>query len=103
MKEKKYNNGDYIYLNWDGNPDAYYVKGHVENYTGLVILEDAGALDNGELDNIGVGQHLYARWSMEPGEDGNQHFLRTYKTPGRGRFKITEYGVGIFAVKENKK
>ena len=92
------NDGEYIPLCWDGRPYAYYIKGHVRHEVGIAILEDEEIIDEDTI--IGHGQHIYGRWSMEPGEDSNHHVLREYNTPGRGRFKITAYGLGIFAKKD---
>jgi hypothetical protein len=91
----RHSDGEYIPLNWDGTPDAYYIKGHVSHEEGTETLLEEGAI-HGDMV-IGQAQHIYGRWSMQPGEDGNQHFLSEYLTPGRGRFKITMFGVGIFA------
>jgi hypothetical protein len=101
MAMKRHNDGDHIYLVWDGTPDAYYIKGHVSHEAGIGTLIDAGAIDDEK--EVGQANQMYGRWSME----GNDHdlgkcVLRTYKEPGRGRFKITEFGVGIFALKERK-
>ncbi len=102
MRKKKYNYGDYIYLIWEdgGSPDAYYIRGHVSHDEGIATLIGEGAIDN-EFE-VGRADHIYGRWSMQPREDGTGHILRTYKEPGRGRFAITEFGVGIFAKKSIK-
>jgi len=88
----KCNDGEYMPLNWYGTPDAYYIKGHVSHEEGIEILFDAGAIDHDY--EVGRASHIYGRWSMQPGEDGNQHFLREYSESGRGRFKITMFVVG---------
>ena len=87
--------GEYIPLIWDSRPDAYYIKGHLSHDDGIEILLDEGVID--DETEIGHAQHIYARWSMEPGENGNHHVLRDYNKPGPGRFKATMFGVGIFA------
>lgn len=87
--------GEYMALMWDGSPDAYYIRGHVNNEQGLETLRDEEIIDDDMV--IGYARHIYGRWSMEPGENGNHHVLREYNNPGRGRFKITEFGLGIFA------
>jgi len=100
---KKYTDGEYMPMVWDcgySTPDAYYIKGHVGNEDGLDILIDEGAID--EPSEVGLANHIYGRWSMEATDDGNQHMMRTYQKPGRGRFKVTELGVGIFAKKEEQ-
>jgi len=88
-------NGEYIPLVWDGRPDAYYFKGHISHWDGMTYLLEEEIIDEETI--IGPARRIYARWSMEPGEDGNQHILREYTKPGRGRFKVTEFGLGIFA------
>lgn len=93
--------GEYIPLIWDGTPDALYIRGHVNYKDGLEILIQAGVIDPDEITDIGLAEHCYGRWSIEPGENGNQHCLRDYSKPGRGRFKITMFGIGIFAKKGN--
>ena len=94
----RYENGQYMPLIWDdgyGSADAYYIMGHVSYEDGIETLIGEGAIDT--VNEVGQAVHKYGRWSMEPFCDGNGHVLRTYKTSGRGRFKITEFGVGIFA------
>ena len=94
----KYNDGEYIPLIWEeGGADAYFIKGHVLHSEGIETLIGEGAID--DENEVGLANHCFARWSMEPREDGNGHILKTYKESGRGRFKVTEYGVGIFAKK----
>jgi len=87
--------GEYIPLIWDGKPDAYYIRGHVSHEEGIEILLEDGVIYEDTI--IGQAQHIYARWSMEPGENGNQHCLREYNKAGKGRFKVTMFGLGIFA------
>lgn len=91
----KYEHGEYIPLSWDGPPDAYYVMGHVEHEEGLETLRNEGVVYADTV--IGHANRVYGRYSMQPGPDGNCHVLREYNSPGRGRFKITTYGLGIFA------
>ncbi|KKL67465.1 hypothetical protein LCGC14_2134670 [marine sediment metagenome] len=95
----RYEDGQYMNLTWDGTPDAYYIMGHVSHFRGVETLIDEGVIEDDS--RIGQAEHKYGRWSMEPGENGNQHFLREYCNPGRGHFKITVFGVGIFAKKGN--
>ena len=95
----RYSVGEYMPLNWEGRPDAYYVMGHIGNEAGKDIIINEACLDEVEAENLGQAEHIYGRWSMEPGEDGNQHFLRECKGPGKGRFPITMFGVGVFAKK----
>ena len=90
----RYNDGEYMPLIWDGQPDVFYIKGHVNTEDGWAILvEEEVVLDR----KIGQAVQCYGRWSTEPGDDNWRHVLREYKNPGRGRFKITAFGVGIFA------
>ena len=90
---KKYNNGDYMSLIWDGQPDAFYIKGHVNTEDGWAILADEGIVEGRE---IGQAEQIYGRWSTE-GDTEWPLTLREYKSSGRGRFKITMFGVGMFA------
>lgn len=52
-----------------------------------------------DKNEVGIANHLFGRWSMECRENGNKHMLALYQSAGCGRFKITEYGIGIFAKK----
>lgn len=97
----RYNDGEYMPLVWDGQPDAFYVKGHVNTKDGWDILLEEDVIGDRE---IGQAEQIYGRWSIEPGDwpiksgdDTWRHTLREYKNPGRGRFKITMFGIGIFA------
>ena len=89
----RYNDGEYMPLVWDGQPDAFYIKGHVDTETGLAILEEEDVVGDRK---IGQAVQKYGRWSTEGNTEWSQT-LREYKNPGRGRFKITVFGVGIFA------
>jgi len=95
----RYNDGEYMALIWDGGgPDAYYIKGHVSHEDGIDILISEGVIDNAA--DVGRAVQKYGRWSLEgDATDGCNSFLREYKKPSRGRFKITEFGIGIFASK----
>jgi hypothetical protein len=93
----KFMDGEYIPLIWDGPPDAHYIKGHVSHEEGIEILIQEGAIYKDTV--IGQAYHCYGRWSMngeDSREDGNSS-LKEYKRPGRGRFKITVFNLGIFA------
>ena len=96
----RYENGEYMTLIFDGSPDAYYIMGHVAHKEGIDTLINEGVID--EESEVGFGVHKYGRWSIEPFEDGNRHVLREYQKPGRGRFKITVFGVGIYASKDGE-
>ncbi len=93
----RYVDGEYMPLVWDGTPDAFYIKGHVSTEVGLATLRDNEVLEDAELDRLGEGIQKYGRWSMDGSREENGQILREYKEPGRGRFKITAFGVGIFA------
>ena len=100
--------GEMIQLNWEGStPEAFFVRGHVPPKDFMLELEDQEVMETGfsrliEVEGgrewvyqdavliLGPIMHRYARWSMEPGDDGDGHqVLRDYKDPGRGRFKVT--------------
>lgn len=89
----KFANGEYMSLSWDGKPDAYYIMGHVTHDEGIEILQREGIIDNDTI--IGRAEHIYGRWSIET--DEHLQMLREYSSSGRGRFKITMFGLGIFA------
>ena len=96
MSTRRFEDGEYMNLIWDGSPDAHYIKGHVSHKDGIYTLIDYGVID----DSTEVGQAVqkYGRWSMQgDAPEGCSSVLREYKDPGRGRFKITEFGVGVFA------
>lgn len=93
-----FNDGEYMPLLWDGQPDAFYIKGHVDTETGLAIFAESDVIGDRE---VGQGVQKYGRWSTQ-GDSEWPLTLREYKNPGRGRFKITVFGIGIFAEKEGK-
>ena len=94
----KYKHGQHIELVWDGQPDEFAIMGHVSTEQGLGILEEDGSVYNDTI--IGQGVHKYARWSCQGDRpDGCSQILRTYGTPGQGRFKVTTFGIGLFATK----
>lgn len=95
----RFNDGDYMSLLWDGQPDAFYIKGHVNTETGLAILTDEDVIGDRK---IGRAEQIYGRWSTE-GDTEWKHILREYKNPGRGRFKITVFRIGIFAKTDHLK
>lgn len=93
--------GEYIPLIWDGKPDAYYIKGHVSHEDGIKILFEGGIID--DETEVGQAQHIYARWSTQGDAPQNvTQVLREYNKPGRGRFKVTMFGIGIFANPEGR-
>ncbi len=94
----KYKEREYMNLVWDGSPDAYYIKGHVTHEQGIEILEAQTCLDDDELEALGQAVQKYGRWSCQgDAPEGCKRVLREYTTAGRGRFKITCFGVGVFA------
>ena len=96
MTGGKYKDGDYIRMIWDGTPEAYYIKGHVSHVDGIDNLINEDAID--DESEVGLAEHKYGRWSTQGDcPDGCTQTLREYKEAGRGRFKITVFGVGIFA------
>ena len=95
----RYNDGEYMRLVWDGQPDAFYIKGHVNTEDGWAILTEEEIVKGRE---IGQAEQIYGRWSTE-GTTECPHTLREYKSPGRGRFKITMFGLGMFAKKPSLK
>ncbi len=101
MAMKRYEDGEYMNLIWDGSPDAYYIRGHVSHEAGIDTLIDFGAIDN--ETEVGQAVHKYGRWSMQGDTlEGCDCTLREYMESGRGRFKITMFGVGIFAEQSKK-
>lgn len=98
MSIQTYKDGEYMNLVWDGTPDAFYIRGHVSNEEGLEILKHYEVLEDMSL--LVEGVQKYGRWSTEPGPSGCTHVLREYLEPGCGRFKITVFGVGIFAKRD---
>ena len=96
----RYTDGEYMFLIWDGSPDAYYIKGHVNHEDGIDTLINEAAIFPEDVAEIGHAVHKYGRWSMQgDAPEGCNSVLREYNEPGRGRFKITVFGVGIFAEK----
>ena len=55
----RYEDGEYMPLVWDGQPDAFYIKGHVDTKTGLAILGDWDVVGDRK---IGQGVQKYGRW-----------------------------------------
>ncbi len=93
----RFQDGEYMDLIWDGSPDAYYIKGHVTHEQGIEILEAQTCLDDDELEALGRAVQKYGRWSCQGDRvEGCSLVLREYMTLGKGRFKITHFGVGIF-------
>ena len=91
----RYNDGEYMPLLWDGQPDAFYIKGHVSTEDGWAILIEEEVVEGRK---IGQAVQKYGRWSTEGDSEWSQT-LREYNKPGRGRFKITVFSIGMFAKK----
>ena len=96
----RYSEGEYMPLVWEGSIDEFYIRGHVSPETAIqILLEEEVHLtchldrNKGWVDEeriLGEPRHAYGRWSCEATwDDAVTHILRTYKTAGRGRFKIT--------------
>lgn len=83
---KKYKAGDVILLNWEGEPDEYYVRGHMRPEVAQAILEKEY---DGPVD-WGIPYPAYGHWSVgRSWYDGRPcQILETYDLPGRGRFPI---------------
>ena len=92
-KTCKHADGEFIDLIWDGpHPDAYYIRGHVSLEKGMRILLEEEVID--EEIVIGYIRHIYGRWSMQgDAPDGTTCVLREYNQSGRGRFKVTKFGL----------
>lgn len=90
--------GEYMNLVWDGSPDAYFIRGHVSDGVGKLIIADEAYLDVDELKKLSKAEHRYGRWSCQgDNPEGCSQVLREYNGPGRGRFKITVFSVYVGA------
>lgn len=83
MKQKPID-GEFIYLITDGDPSAFFVRGHVDPELARQTIYDEAGPDFVIADPV----PWYARWSREPGPDGCVCVMREYAQPGRGRFKV---------------
>ena len=85
----KYNDGELISLNWDGQPDAYYIKGWA--YVNPMIDELLKEEIIQSREEISSFKKTYARWNASRDEMNDPvSVLQTKDGPGRGRFKVTE-------------
>jgi hypothetical protein len=89
MKEKI---GELIKLEWDGRPDAYYVKGHIDKGEAVTVVEDYhGALSMGKSP---VVNYVWAKWCTATEDDGVpegcEFTLRVQQEESRGWFRVTE-------------
>jgi hypothetical protein len=84
------NDGEYIPLYWDGEPDVWYVKGHVsEEVAKEQCVREEAIKPETEITIT----HAYARWVFSDESarsEGHDRVFRRYKQPGRGAFKVTE-------------
>lgn len=80
MREK---HGEYIFLYWEGGPDAWFVRGHVsdEEFRSVILKEE-------DVSHYGTITHAYGRWSVDAGSESDLT-LCVYRYPGRGRFPLT--------------
>lgn len=87
MKEK---HGQYILLYWDGEPEGYYIKGHVALDVAQQVIEREEEFTPRHV------VHKYARWTFadEYTPEGCDFTLKVYDKPQRGAFKITDCLVG---------
>lgn len=85
--------GEIIVLVWEGLPNAFFIKGHVSEAEAMIALNRGVLLYQHKRAILGPIIHNYARWSTEPGPDGNSLTLRSYQEPGRGRFPVTCFEV----------
>ncbi len=100
--------GEVILLIWEGDPEDFFVKGHLTEEEVMDALNHEELLEKGvhyfdkgtrEWDwqwhkpKLGTSPHRYGRWSMEPGPDDCSQTLRDYSEPGRGRFPVTKIPV----------
>ena len=89
MKEKQ---DDLIHLCWDGNPDAYYVKGHIDKGMAVSVVEDYhGALSMGKSP---VVNYVWAKWCKATEDDGVpdgcEFTFRVQRIESKGWFRVTE-------------
>ena len=84
-----YEDGELIVLWWDGEPEAYYVKGwhSQEHVTEQLIKEEI----INSSSQVSIVNETYARWNIGRDECGEpMSFLHQKDGAGRGRFKVTE-------------
>lgn len=92
MPFTKHKDGDYIELHWEySDPDAYYVRGHVDEPTFRAAIESHEGRDIFYGVDTLTLRHAFAFWSMEGGPDVDR-VLR--ECPRRaGAFKVTVWDV----------
>lgn len=98
MKEKI---GEPINLIWDGKPDAYYVKGHVDKDEAIDTICDYEGFPLLVCDM--VADHIYAKWCKATEDDmvdGCDFSFRTRHVARAGWFKVTEVRLKKDAAKE---
>lgn len=89
MKEKQ---GELIDLIWEGNPEAYYVKGHIDKGVAVTVVENYhGAFKMGKNPNV---NYVYAKWCKATEDDGVpdgvEFTFRVRNDESKGWFKVTE-------------
>lgn len=94
MKTKE---GEYIPLIWDGDPEYFYVRGHVPLQEAKAVIEKEDGLsfhyaDAGGIFEIDDGAHTWARWSCQSDHECGL-VLRDCNGPGRGIFTVTRFKV----------
>lgn len=91
----KHRDGEFIELHWECDPDAYYVRGHVDEAAFRVALVSyhGDGFFYGDPDELGL-RHAYAFYACEgpQGGYGSDRFLRECPRR-RGAFKITVWDV----------
>ncbi len=89
MREKP---GQLIHLQWEGNPEAYYVKGHGDK--GAAITEVENYHEALSMGKSPVVSYVWAKWCLATEDDGCpegvEYVFRTRKTEHAGWFKVTE-------------
>lgn len=92
MKPNK-RDGQAIELSYEcgeSDEDSWIVRGHGQNEAAIEWATERYEYMDRDLPDTGfVIRDQWARWSMEPGPDGNGQFLRLYWESGPGRFPVT--------------
>lgn len=83
-----------VRLIWDGDPDCWYVRGHVADELAVASVRDE-LLDEDEDEEppaLAVTRRAYARWQWPHASDdvdGSNGYTLVESAPGRGAFKVT--------------
>lgn len=94
MRQPKYTYGQIIPLNWEGKPDALFIKGHMEPHDAKALFD----YGSGDDFRFRTPVKAWARWSCEPNPDGFGQVLRDYDEPGPGRFPVMRVEVTHWTV-----